>query len=356
MQYVRVIKNTVASLSLLFLLQGCGSDSPTFSILPDSEVFEQTSAFNNKLDILFVISDEPSMSSHQDELVASFSSFINQFVTKGFDFRIAVVTASAYMADPSLNGYDSANEAQADFNDYDGTSHSGAYVLTPDDPLILEHFAINAKPNKNTAGQDGRAFSSFRQALVNQRPINRDFLRSDAFLAVVIIDNEDDFSGNGRCAGCNVSGRYNAPTLDAVTVYKDLLDNLTGTSGATARYNVSAMTQIATPCQGGANMVRIMELVDMTNGVLGDICQDDFGPSLELISEHISTLSSQFFLKRTPIESTITVKVDGNLVPNDTNNGWTYSSEANSIQFHGSAIPAQDSQIYVDFDPATLDF
>ncbi|MCB0408235.1 MAG: hypothetical protein KDD34_08530 [Bdellovibrionales bacterium] len=342
-------------MSSLVIFVGCGSDSTNYSLLPSAEIFEQTTAFNNKLDILFVISDKPSMSSHQAKLVASFATFINQFVSKGFDFKIAVVTTSAYMADPTLNGYDSADVAEADFNDSDGTQNSGIYVITPDDPNILTDFAINAKPDKNTSGQDGRAFSSFRQALNSTRPINQGFLRPDSFLAVVIVDNADDFSGNGRCVGCNVSGRYNAPTLDAVSVYKDYLETLTGTSGATARFNVSAMTQSASPCQGGQNMVRIMDLANTTNGVIGDICQSDFGASMAEISNQISTLSTQFFLDREPIVSSISVIVDGAVIAQDPNNGWQYNATANSITFHGTAVPAQGSQIMVNFDPLTID-
>jgi hypothetical protein len=246
-------------LVFIFLLIGCGENNPSFSILPDDQSFIQdNNGFNNKLDILFVIDDQPSMSSFQDELVSSMDSFMDTFYTKNFDFKISVVTTSGYLADPTLNGYSPSNASAADFNDYNGLIHSGVFVLTPDDLNLFSNFAINAKPDKNTAGQDVRAFSSFRQALQSNRSVNQGFLRDDSFLAIVIVDNNDDFSGNGRCTGCNVSGRYNAPTLDPVDDYVDFLDNLTQSTGLTARYNVSGMTQSGTPCQGGTNMVLIM--------------------------------------------------------------------------------------------------
>lgn len=343
-----------------FFLGGCGGNGSTsYSLLPEADRFQQTQQntdFNNKLDILFLINDQPSMSSFQQELVQSMSSFMSVFQTKGFDFKIAVATSSAYMADPTLNGYSAANEALADFNDFNGTVHSGQFVLTPSTLDLFNVFAINAKPNKNTAGQDGRSFSSFRQALMNTRPVNAGFLREDSFLAVIIVDNQDDFSGNGRCTGCNVNQRYNSPNLDPVTVYRDFLNTLTGTSGATARYNVSAMTQTGVPCQGGANMTRIMELANMTNGVLGDICQADFGASMTQMSDKIATLSSQFFLNSQPVIDSIQVFVDNVAVPNGAANGWTYDPAANSIVFHGSAIPPQGSYIDVKYDPVALNF
>lgn len=351
----KLTSTSLATLATSALLAGCSQKSNTFSILPASQTFEQDSVtFNNKLDILFVINDQPSMSAFQQALVTSMGSFMRTFETKGFDFKIAVTTSSAYMADPTLKNYNPANEALADFNDYNGTVHSGVPILFPTDLDLYGNFAINAKPNKNTSGQDGRAFSSLRQALVNTRPVNNGFLRSDSFLAVIIVDNQDDFSGNERCTGCNVSGRYNASTLDPVDVYINFLNTVTNSGGATARYNVSAMTQIAAPCQSGTNMVRIMDLATKTNGVLGDICQADFGPSMVAISNQITVLSTQFYLNRAPRIESIVVTIDGALIPQSSTDGWSYNPDVNSIQFHGSAVPPQGAKIDVNFDPVAI--
>ena len=340
----------------MLLNAGCDKSDRSFSILPKSQNFRTSpSQLNNKLDIVFVINDQPSMSSFQSALVASMSTFMNTFQTKGFDYKIAVVTTSGYMADSTLVGYDPTDANEADFNDFNGTVHSYVPIITPNDPNLLSNFAINAKPSKNTSGQDGRAFSSLRQALREQTSVNQGFLRPDSFLAVIIVDNGEDFSGNGRCTGCNNSGRYNAPTLDPVSVYIDYLNDLTGTSGATARYNVSAMAQVGqSKCQGNVNPVRIKEFANQTNGVLGDICQADFGPSMAAMSNQITLLSTQYFLNKIPIISTISVHIDGVSIPESSTVGWTYNPEANSIQFHGSATPGQGASIYVNYDPTSL--
>lgn len=340
---------------LVFLISGCDKSSGGISVLPASQQFRTSpSSVNNQLDIVFVINDQPSMSSFQSALVSSMATFMNTFQTKGFDFKISVVTTSGYWADPSLVGFNSINVAEADFNDFNGSVYSNYPIITLTNPDLLSNFAINAKPSKNTSGQDGRAFSSLRQALLNQRSVNYEFLRPNSFLAVIIVDNQDDFSGNGRCAGCNNSGRYNASTLDPVATYTSFLNNLTGTSGALARYNVSAMTQIAKPCQGGTTMTRIMDLANQTNGVLGDICQADFGSSMIAIANKITLLSTQYFLDRIPQVSSITVSIDGVSIPQSSTDGWSYNSAANSIQFHGTAIPQQGAAIVVDYDPTTL--
>ncbi len=347
--------SSVLMLSLFVLATGCTPDSVSYSILPTSDTFLQSNGnFNNKLDILFVINSEPSMSSFQDNLIASMANFMGTFETKGFDFKIAVVTSSGYMADLTLSGYDPQFVDAADFNDSNGTVRSLNPVLIPGTPNLYDLFAINAKPAKNPAGQDGRAFSSFRQALMSTRPINAGFLRSSSFLAVVIVDNQDDFSGNGRCAKCNTSGRYGAPTLEPVSSYVSFLDNVTSTTGSNRRYNVSAMTQSGVTCQGGTQAVRIIELAQLTSGIVGNICQANFGASMAEIATQIATLSTQFFLNRVPLVSSITVVIDGVSIAQSSTNGWSYSESSNSITFHGSAVPAQGAVIGINYDPVSL--
>jgi hypothetical protein len=355
MNYRRLFLTIIYATGAFVLNSGCSKGGGNFSVMPTGDTFIQTNAnFTNELDILFVVNAEPSMSSFQTALVNSMATFMNTFETKGFEYKIAVVTSSGYMADPTLNGYDPVNEDAADYNDFNGTVHSGFPVLYPNNVDIYANFAINAKPTKNPAGQDGRSFSSFRQALQSTRPINAGFLRSKSFLAVIIVDNQDDFSGNDRCAKCNTSGRYTAPTLEPVANYVSFLDQVTGTTGTGRRYNVSAMTQSAAPCQGGSQAVRIMELAQNTGGILGDICQPDFGPSMASISSQIAMLSTQFRLDRIPNPASISVKVDGAVIPEDSINGWTYDGTANSIYFHGDATPQQGAVIDVNYDPISL--
>jgi hypothetical protein len=338
------------------VLLGCAGKDTSFSLMAASQTFEQTegSSANNKLDILFLIGDEPSMSSKQAQLVTSMATFMSQFIDRGFDFKIAVGTTSGYMADSNLSGYNPANAIEADFNDFNGTTHSGFFVIDNATPDLQAAFAINAKPNKNTAGQDSRPFSSFRAALNNTSLINNGFHRADAFLAVIIVTNSEDYSDNGRCVGCGWGGRASSPTLDDPSVYVNFLDTFTGSTATVKKYSVSAMTQSVAACQGGVLMNRVIALANATDGAVGDICQADFGPQMVLIANQIATLSTKFYLDREPVESTIVVQVNGVTVPNDATNGWTYDSASVSIEFHGSAIPSQGDQIGVDFDPTTI--
>ena len=81
---------------------------------------------------------------------------------------------------------------------------------------------------------------------------------------------------------------------------------------------------------------------------------DDFATTFTgHFGEH-RTIIYTVFLNRDPDVSTIKVFIDQVEVTNDSTNGWTYSQDANSIVFHGDAIPPQGSTIHVAFDPVSL--
>lgn len=347
-ELMKNIKQTL-KVSIGFLMTmvvvGCGEAEPTFSLLPDTEVFYQNSStINNKLDVLWVIDNSGSMQDEQDALAANFSSFINNFVTKGFDFRLGVTVTDAwrapYVGNPSL----------AQLKDRGQSGVTGIRVITPSTPNLLSVFQTNI--NQGTSGNgDERAFSSFREAL--NSGLNVDFRRPDGFLAIIIVSDEDDFSWSGSSS---LNRNYGDARLHTVASYTNYLDGLTQSTGLTRKYSVSAITIKDQACldnnSWGVIGQRYIQLANETRGVIGDIC-GDFAQDLEAISNGILRLSTQFYLSREPVPSTIRVFVNGALVPNDPLNGWTYDPATISIIFGDNAIPPQGSAIGVDFDPVS---
>lgn len=344
------------------LLISCDKGGGSFSLLPDGNSFQQTagSSVNNKIDVLFVVDNSGSMSPAQTNLVNNFHSFINSFVTKGYDFQIAVTTTDAYLA-----GNNFYNKSASAYPGYTQTqmralANFKGPVLTPSTPNIENKFVSNATVGDVGDG-DERAFSSFREAL-NRNPT---FHRADAFLAVIILSDEDDFSDPVRPeASWTKSGgvsdhNYVDPNLETVDSYVNYLDTLTGSTTTTKNYNVSAIGTLDSACQAQENKKyaesiigqRYISIANKTNGVLGSICDTSFASSLTLIETKILELSTQFYLTRVPDPTTIVIHVNGATVNPDATNGWTYQPSANSIIFHGSAIPPQGAQINVDFQP-----
>ncbi|MGE3975020.1 MAG: hypothetical protein AB7F59_10900 [Bdellovibrionales bacterium] len=339
--------NKVLSLTALSTsLMGCANDTPSFSLLSDTNVFNQGTVLNNKMDILWVIDNSGSMQPAQTNLANNFNSFIQSFSAKGYDYRMGVTTTDSWAA---LFG--NANLARLK-DGTDATSHTGVFVIKPNTPNLFPTFATNITQGINGIG-DERAFQSFKTALSST--LNSDFRRSDAYLSVIIVSDEDDFSHNGSFS---LNKNYASAALHTVQSYVTYLDTLTQSSGATRKYSVSGIAVWDQACKNASHAAasiatRYAALVDATGGVKGSIC-DNFATVLNQIQNKIAELSTQFFLNRTPVVTSIAVSVNGSAVPQDAANGWTYEASSNSVIFHGTAIPVQGSSVAITFDPTTI--
>jgi hypothetical protein len=282
----------------------------------------------------------------QADLTSNFNAFISGFITKGYDFQIGVTTTDAYRAD--LNG----DPSLAQLKDGVSGQETGVFVITPSTPNMIPTFVTNASPGDKGSG-DERAFSSMRSAL--ESPLNAGFHRDGAFLAVVILSDEDDFSGS-RCENCGKDHDYSDPGLDPVENYVAYLDQLTGSSPESRRYSVSSIAVLDEDCRKEHATVigtRYMQISNETNGILGSIC-GNFSESLGKISAKILELLTGFILDRTPVASSITVTVNGNAVAQDEQNGWSYDPTRNMVIFHGASVPDQGSIITIGYKPVEI--
>lgn len=359
------LKQMALGLSLMTLgIAGCDkSGGYSYSLLSANQSFGQSaSTVNNKVDILWVVDNSSSMTPLQTNLVNNFNSFISNFQTKGYDFRMAVTTTDAYLANAAFNN----DPTQSSFRDGVGSTHTGVFVIDSTTPNLTQTFVTNASQGQAGSG-DERAFSSFQEALNN--PANANFVRSDSFFSIIILSDEDDFSDITRPQGSwLVSGGipdhdYQNPNMPSVDSYLSYLDTFTNSASATnRRYNVSAIAVLDSTClnqhipDAPSTVVgqRYVQMANETNGVVGSICDANYSTTLQNIQQKILELSTQFPLNRTPVISSIVVIVNGQTIPQDPTNGWTYISTANAIQFHGTAIPPQGASISVSFDPATV--
>lgn len=346
-------------LSTACLLVSCDKSDRSYSLLSDSQQFQQNpnGTVNNKIDILWVVDNSGSMAAFQTRLAQNFSSFMSNFVTKGYDYHIGVTTSDAYLAGSQFRNNLSFSRLKQ------GTTQTSGYrIIDLNTPNPLSVFAINSYVDDNGSG-DERSFSSFKAALTNTQ--NNAFLRQGSFLAVIILSDEDDFSdpsrpeGSWQFQGGVADHSYSNPNLETIPSYVSWLDTLTGSTPAFRRYNVSAVTVIDNTClqqhrqQTSATIIgqRYMALANATGGVLASLCDASYATALEQIQQRIAELSTQFTLNREPIPSSIQVWVNGSSIPNSATNGWTYIAASNAVMFHGAAVPPQGATINVAFDP-----
>jgi hypothetical protein len=284
-------------------------------------------------------------------LANSFSSFIKKFVTSDSDFHMAVTTSDAY-----LTPYDSKYADYSLIRDGVGSVHSGVFVMDKNTPDMADVFLKNIKQGIAGSG-DERSFSSFKVAL--QDPRNASFRRPDAFLAIIIVSDEDDFSHDDSANGLKsyyFTEKYADPKMYTVQSYVDFLTSYTAAAGAGKNFSVNTISIQDSACltqlKDSAQKIgqRYIALADATGGQKISLCSD-FSQSLQVLSDSIVELSSVFQLTREPIVETISVIVNGVVVPQDATNGWTYDATAISIAFHGTAIPVAGADVKIAFDP-----
>lgn len=347
--------------SLAMTAVACDKGAGSFSILSDNSQFQQAVTFTpRKLDVLFVVDNSGSMLTSQNNLANNFPSFIDKFIDQGYDFRIAVTTTDAFYGDQFIaTGCSLCNTEQTRFR---SGINPPVYVidranydlsLAGEETRLKNDFTLNVKVGTNGSG-DERAFSSFKAALSSSLNVN--FHRADAFLAIVIVSDEEDFSQSEYA----MNESYANANLHTVASYKSFLDSFTG-GNASEDYSVSAISISDQACRdnlaggsGGAQKIatRYNELVDLTGGTKNSICSP-FDQTLDNISSQIMTESKPVYtLDKKPIIASIRVVVGGVQVPESSTDGWSYDAADNTITINGATYkPSPGAPISINFDP-----
>ncbi|WP_413578254.1 hypothetical protein ACLVWU_06900 [Bdellovibrio sp. HCB290] len=331
----QIARKSVVVASAISMLAGCGKSGGTYSILADADSYKQEAAYvPKKIDILWIIDNSGSMQTSQNNLAENFKSFIQRFQTNNNDFRMAVGTTEAWRG---------SSYARL-------RNNAGYYVMDKNTPNLETVFVNTVKQGINGSG-DERAFQSMKDILA--LPANSTFRRPDAFLAVIIVSDEEDFSHSGS----SLNESYTNPNLYTVQSFIDWMDGYTGGIANGRNYSVSNIAIQTTQCRDQLRTdkfpKRYHEITQKTAGINGDLCAD-FGQTLEIISDSIAQLSSSFKLTREPIPESIVVTVNGSIVARDSVNGWTYDATTMTITFHGTAIPAASSDVKINFDPKSI--
>lgn len=333
----KIFKFSAVTTCSFGIFSACGPNAGNFSILPASQSTFQGSVANNKVDILWVVDNSGSMLTKQQNLSAGFASFASVFQTKGFDFRMAVVT-SDIRSNPT--GQAGVFQAQA----FNAATYT---IVTPTTPDMADHFKANVE-----VGDTGNANATILDAInLSLSPTllagsNTGFLRADAHLAVIVLSDADDNDSTASVTDVTTFlSNLKPDRFDVITrTYKK---NFTVSAVVVDTSNTSNAA-CPMPFEDG---VKFKQLVTATNGSLASICEADFSAGLNQISQRIAEAITEIPLARVPNTSTIRITFNGVVVPNDATNGWTYSSTGNKVVFHGTSIPNDNTSINIDYTP-----
>lgn len=208
---------------------------------------------------------------------------------------------------------------------------------------LRDRFICNMAVGINGSGSEaGIATMLWAFMEPNISGVNGGFLRSDAFLALIVLSDEQD----------EFSAQYGY-TDDYVVNFFDNLKRPSDPEDKNRYYSISAAVNNNDPPCGGFTSYggRYISLAQRTGGVVAGIC-GDFAEAVTQISQGIAQATSEIRLNREPIETTIRVYRDGREMPQNSLNGWSYNASRRSVQFHGSYIPTPGQSVSIYFNPA----
>ena len=349
-----------------------------------TDVFDQ---FNDpKVDVLWVVDDSGSMSSFQDQLASNFPHFFTLSGVAAADYHIGVTTTlwaddTCMAAPPTCStaadcgsggqcvmGLCTAGDAATTCDDhemagwYTACNPSNGHFITPATGNPESTFDCNIhvsdagnvnpdRPGSDSAEGGLRAAMKFLSPpLIDDPNANGGFLRDDAKLHIIFVEDEPEQSKGG------------------VDQYIDFFKNVKGFRNE----GLVAVSAIAAPPGGcsytdsSGQSVQLQDdrydaVVDEMNGRFQSICNDDWTGMMSQLGLDSLGLRIEFFLSRAAEPGAIDVCVRPTAAAacaavaetsEGAANGWFYDAETNSVVFNAGSVPPRGSRVEVAYGTA----
>lgn len=317
--------------------------SPTPTLKVQVDEFNAPEAQQSKVDMLFCVDNSGSMADKQKVLANSVDTFIGQFVARGIDFHIAVVstdvtsTASNYWT-TRLPDYVQPNRGRL-------LSRSSDRYLASSSKNVVAQFKANAKVGTSGSGVE-QCFGSMLYALndsnIGRGGFNEHFVREDALLSMIVVSDEDEAVGSDSA--------FSGETVDGLI--KRMKDRIAEVKGKNSRgysfdfvVNTTAkkpITPVVYPLNSGAHYYPnfYFAAAEAFVGKTYDVLKN-FGADLAKIGgDIINQAEREYKLSSKAVEGSIVVKLDNDVIAADSKNGYTFHADRNTIELVGDAFNA----------------
>jgi hypothetical protein len=278
---------------------GSSDESPSFDVGTQSDIGVSRRTCS-AVDFLFVIDDSSSMDPHQANLIANFPAFIAGIESTLVDvetYQVGIITTDPYAGNPGacillgalVTGTAGTNSSNMDCVPY----AEGFNYMTQEDDLA-DKFSCAAQVGTNGSGSERPMEAMVNAVSKTVGACNEGFLRDEALLVIVVITDEydgrdDPEPGNGREPPTSTGTPQS--WYDAVIAAKnDIPEN----AAALAIVNYEGGS--CPPAELGFDGVNIVEWVSLfgTNGFLGGICEEDYGPFFDDATDVIAEACANF--------------------------------------------------------------
>jgi hypothetical protein len=295
---------------------------------------EITQVTTPEVDILWVIDNSGSMAEEQQKLANNFPEFVRFFLDSGLDWHIGVVSTDTDGAEKGkLQGAGGYRYLDAD---------------TPNPTELFQQMASLGTGGSSDERGRRAAYSALTDPLLSG--YNAGFYRENASLHVIVISDENDYSGSNPSRNEFIS----------------FLNNIK------ADPDTVTFSSIVGPANGCATADPGTEYLAVTNAVGGiteSICVSDWAPVLEQLGLQAAGLKREYFLSEVPVEGTITVWVedqgyvydgiDESLLGNGVTQAdlcesgacftYQYSAQRNSVTML-DFVPSPLAKVYVEYE------
>lgn len=307
-------------------LMACSS-GVQFDLPATSDNFDQSVTYNNKVDILWIVDNSSSMLKHQQSLSAQVPELVAKLNSLKMNYHMAVVTTS-------MGGT---------------TPDGGKFIGSPKFVTSSTPDLVNSLKNRMIVGEAGsnneRGLESMENALSASYLANegKGFFRNDALLVVIALSDENDKSAvsNPVSHYVNLLDGLKRPWVDGTRSWVFNFIGVLPTSSNCKTFNDYA--------EAGLTFI---DIAKESGGVQESICNTSLASAVTNVRARIYQILTDFKLSKKPVIESITVAINGQAIPRSNVNGWDYIAATNAVRFYGSAVPAADASIKVDFKPA----
>jgi hypothetical protein len=262
------------------------------------DIFYQLEA--GEVDVLLVVDNSCSMEPYQNRLSENFDQFLTFFIEGDVDYQIGVITTSVAPAE-AIPGTVCDQAAINQIPEPGGLVDGG--WITPSTENGSDRFSEMVRVGICGSGYEMGLESAFR-AITPPRSetTNQGFIRPEAYLSMIFVSDEQDASP--------------LPVNEYINAFR----NVKGQRNRDI-FNASALV-VTDPdsCRAGSisrEGTRYLDIANQTNGVIGNICADDFGDIVTELSLASSRLQDTFYLSDIPDVATLVVGIDDEEVPCD---------------------------------------
>ena len=262
------------------------------------------------LDVLFVVDNSGSMNIFQQELGNQMNAFMSVFDNSGADYHLAVITTD-----------------EARFIQYDGYTWIDQ---THRDPVLWMQNVIASIGIHGSGFEKGIEMAKY--ALEGDAAPGKGYNRENATMVIIYVSDEPDHSQGGFTSYLNF--------FDTFKQSPDLMRQFAVIGDYPGGCNFPYLNRSRGIQFGGG----YYEMTQRYNGDWYSICAVDWGQQMQNLANTVTTQRSFEINESDPIESTITVTVNG-----QASNNWMYDLNTNAVIFDTGHIPEPGQTIIVEY-------